>query len=333
MWWILASLPLTHLVRVLDCFLFKGSKVFMRIALAIFHLFGKAVTHDPSVAGSLPSRGLSESIIQFCQNLQVPPQKLLKTAFGIRGFSESEITKVVVHTEMYLKSQRMIGGTGSGGQMNVPETPSLNRSVSLEGLPTSETQSNIQMMSHTLTIKELLTLWSWLPMRMTMHQPTFVYTTEEHGCSLTTFFQLVEKHEPTLLCIRTVDDYVFGAYCSTAWANRHHKDEFGNWQTYFGTGETFLFTLRPTVAKYQCVGISRQQDNAALSSVEHSAELFMHADNNTVTIGEGNGQGIMLDRDFRYGKTETCQTFENPPLAPNGDFEVKVIEVYSLVGM
>lgn len=333
MWWILASLPLTHLVRVLDCFLFEGSKVFMRIALAIFHLFGKAVTHDPSVAGSLPSRGLSESIMQFCQNLQVPPQKLLKTAFGIRGFSKSEITKVVVQTEMYLKSQRMMGGTGSGGQVNVPETPSLNRSVSLEGLPTSETQSNIQMMSHTLTIKELLTLWSWLPMRMTMHQPTLVYTTEEHGCSLTTFFQRVEKHEPTLLCIRTVDDYVFGAYCSTAWAQRHHKDEFGNWQTYFGTGETFLFTLRPTVAKYQWVGISRQQDNAALSSVEHSAELFMHADNNMITIGGGNGQGIMLDRDFRYGKTETCQTFENPPLAPNGDFEVKVIEVYSLVGM
>lgn len=41
----------------------------------------------------------------------------------------------------------------------------------------------------------------------------------------------------------------------------------------------------------------------------------------------------MLDRDFRYGKTEACQTFENPPLVPNGDFEVKVIEVYSLVGM
>lgn len=91
---------------------------------------------------------------------QVPPQKLLKTAFGIRGFSKSEITKVILQTEMYLKSQRMMGGTGSGGgQMNIPDTPSLTRSLSLEGLPTSETQSNIQMMSHTLTIKEVS---SWL---------------------------------------------------------------------------------------------------------------------------------------------------------------------------
>lgn len=54
---------------------------------------------------------------------------------------------------MFLKSQRSMGGTGSGS--GVPEVPALTRSVSLEGLPTSETQADIQMMSHTLTIKEV----------------------------------------------------------------------------------------------------------------------------------------------------------------------------------
>lgn len=46
-----------------------------------------------------------------------------------------------------------------------------------------------------------------------------------------------------------------------------------------------------------------------------------------------NGQGIMLDHELRYGKTESCRTFDNPPLVPSGDFEVKVIEVYSLVNI
>ena len=111
---------------------------------------------------------------------------------------------------------------------------------------------------------------------------------QKHHITISSFpVQRAEKYEPTLLCIRTTNDYVFGAYCSTAWAQRHCKDEFGNWQTYFGTGETFLFSLRPTVAKYQWVGISRQQDDATLSSVEHCAELFMHADNNMITIGGG----------------------------------------------
>lgn len=41
----------------------------------------------------------------------------------------------------------------------------------------------------------------------------------------------------------------------------------------------------------------------------------------------------MLDHELRYGKTESCRTFNNPPLVPSGDFEVKVIEVYSLVNV
>ncbi|KAK7080849.1 hypothetical protein SK128_025690 [Halocaridina rubra] len=357
-WWILAALPLTHVVRVIDCFLLEGAKVLLRVSLAIFHLFVKTATRDSTVAASLPTRGLKEAIMRFCQNIQVPPQKLLKTAFAIRGFRKTEINKVIVQTEMYLKSQRCV--VGSGSSTNVPDTDGLTRAMSLEGLPTSESQTNIKMMSHTLTIKEgsrspaprarsmghypiqniksmifnkqeLLTLWSWLPARMTMHQPTLIYTTEEHGCSLTTFFQRVEKHEPTLLCIRTTNDHVFGAYCSTSWAQRNVKDEYGNRQTYFGTGESFLFSLRPEVVKYQWVGISKQQEDAAISSVKHSSELFMHGDNNMITIGGGNGNGIMLDQELRFGKTETCETFANPPLTPEGDFEVKVIEVYSLL--
>lgn len=328
-WWILASLPLTHVVRVIDCFLLEGAKVLLRVSLAIFHLFVKTATRDSTVAASLPTRGLKEAIVRFCQNIQVPPQKLLKAAFGIRGFRKTEINKVIVQTEMYLKSQRCV--VGSGSSSNVPEADGLTRAISLEGLPTSESQTNIKMMSHTLTIKELLTLWSWLPARMTMHQPTLIYTTEEHGCSLTTFFQRVDKHEPTLLCIRTVNDHVFGAYCSTSWAQRNVKDEYGNRQTYFGTGESFLFTLRPDVNKYQWVGISKQQEDAGISSLKHSSELFMHGDSNMITIGGGNGNGIMLDQELRFGKTESCETFDNPPLTSVGDFEVKVIEVYSLL--
>lgn len=58
-------------VRVIDCFLYEGSKVLLRIALAIFHLFVKTLTHDSSMVASLPSRGLHETLYQFCQNIQV----------------------------------------------------------------------------------------------------------------------------------------------------------------------------------------------------------------------------------------------------------------------
>lgn len=55
---------------------------------------------------------------------------------------------------------------------------------------------------------QLLTLWSWLPVRITMYTPILLYTTEEHGCSLTTFYVRVEQHEPTLLLIKTCNNEV-----------------------------------------------------------------------------------------------------------------------------
>lgn len=35
-----------------------------------------------------------------------------------------------------------------------------------------------------------------------------------------------------------------------------------------------------------------------------------------------------MDENVRFGKTENCETFDNPPLCPNGDFEIQVLEVY-----
>nr|XP_023013720.1 TBC1 domain family member 24-like isoform X2 [Leptinotarsa decemlineata] len=168
---------------------------------------------------------------------------------------------------------------------------------------------------------KLLTLWSWLPVRITMYQPILLYTTEEHGCSLTTFYVRVEQHEPTLLMIKTCNNEVFGAYCSSRWAERNIKDDRGNRQAYFGTGETFLFSLYPERNKYTWVGMEGDK-------VGHGAELFMAADSKMITIGGGEGQGIWMDENIRYGKTDACSTFNNPPLVPGGDFEIRVLEVY-----
>lgn len=40
------------------------------------------------------------------------------------------------------------------------------------------------------------------------------------------------------------------------------------------------------------------------------------------------GQAIWMDENMRYGKTDSCTTFNNPPLCKSGDFEIRVLEVY-----
>jgi len=47
-----------------------------------------------------------------------------------------------------------------------------------------------------------------------------VFSSNEHGTSLTTFYHRVEGYEPTLLIMRTTQGEVFGAYCSSAWSVR-----------------------------------------------------------------------------------------------------------------
>nr|XP_037866473.1 GTPase-activating protein skywalker isoform X8 [Bombyx mori] len=357
-WWILAALPFPHLVRVLDCFFHEGIKVFYRVALAILILFHKHTTNQNSEwYAEATKNGVDHAIDKFCRNMPVSPTKLLRTAFTIRALSSQYISRVFIKTEMTLKSKQVITGSR------------LVRSRSSDNLPTSQSQVNIQMMSHTLTIRErmseetckqmgshspgpralsmgvypiqsiksqildqseLFTLWSWLPVRITMYQPVLLYTTEEHGCSLTTFYVRVEHHEPTLLMIKTCNNEVFGAYCSTRWFERNQKDERGNRQAYFGTGETFLFSLYPERAKYPWVGCAA--DGRSDEKLSHGSELFMAADSKMITIGGGDGQAIWMDENIRYGKTDRCSTFNNPPLCPSGDFEIRVLEVYGFAG-
>ncbi|KAL0894449.1 hypothetical protein ABMA27_013049 [Loxostege sticticalis] len=349
-WWILAALPFPHLVRVLDCFFHEGIKVFYRVALAILILFNKHSTNQNSEwYAEATKSGVDHAIDKFCRNMPASPTKLLRTAFSIRALSSQYISRVFIKTEMTLKSKQVITGSR------------LVRSRSSDNLPTSQSQVNIQMMSHTLTIREgshspgpralsmgvypiqaiksqildqseLFTLWSWLPVRITMYQPVLLYTTEEHGCSLTTFYVRVEHHEPTLLMIKTCNNEVFGAYCSTRWFERNQKDERGNRQAYFGTGETFLFSLYPERAKYPWVGVTGPDGKGEDTRLSHGSELFMAADSKMITIGGGDGQAIWMDENIRFGKTDRCSTFNNPPLCPSGDFEIRVLEVYGFSG-
>ncbi|XP_055613160.1 GTPase-activating protein skywalker-like isoform X5 [Uranotaenia lowii] len=314
-WWIMGGLPFPHLVRVMDCFFHEGIKVLYRVSLAILILFHKHATAtnsdwDPDTI----KNDIDNALPRFCKNIPVSPTKLLRTAFSIRALSSTYISRIFLKTEMVLKSKSVLSGSKQ-----------MVRSRSSDNLPTSQSQVNVQMMSHTLTIRELFTLWSWLPVRITMYQPVLLYTTEEHGCSLTTFYVRVEQHEPTLLMIKTCNNEVFGAYCSTRWYERNLKDERGQRQAYFGTGETFLFSLYPERAKYPWVGIEGDK------GLGHASELFMAADSKMITIGGGEGQAIWMDENIRFGKTDRCQTFNNPPLCVSGDFEIRVLEVYGFV--
>ncbi len=123
-----------------------------------------------------------------------------------------------------------------------------------------------------------------------MANPELIYSSNEHGISLTTFYNKSEGYEPTILVIKTTDGDIFGAYCSSTWADRNVKDDKGLRQVYFGTGETFLFTFaygNPQRFTWVKEGKSGEVENGETKAEAHQKELFMCAQTDMIAIGGG----------------------------------------------
>lgn len=329
-WWIFKSLPLPYLLRVIDCFLLDGYKALYRAALAILVTYTK---QSGNAKNEFMGGGITERIVEFCLDIPITVDKFIKIAYSFRRLSRNIINQQHIKAQMTLQSRKF----------------TRDRSVSLDGMPTSESANRLEtssldiviyddkdtvngMASSTmapigkfnsdmLTHEQIVCLWSWLPSRITILMPQLIYSSNEHGCCLTAFYMKVDTWEPTVLLIKTDTEEVFGAYCSTDWSSRNSQDAKGNRAKYFGTGESFLFTFSPNSIKFPWVGM-------ASNEVGHSARLFMHASNEEICIGSGNGCGLWLDESLTRGMTEHCDTFDNVPLCSAPSFTCTLIEVF-----
>ena len=99
---------------------------------------------------------METSLEQFCRTMPYSPEKLLRTAYGVRNFSSSEMDRLFIKTEMYLKSKSTQATTTNNTKGTSSGNKSIVRSRSNDVLPTSQSQVNIQMISHTLTIREVI---------------------------------------------------------------------------------------------------------------------------------------------------------------------------------
>ncbi|KAK8757026.1 hypothetical protein V5799_000272 [Amblyomma americanum] len=219
--------------------------------------------------------------------------KFLKTAYNIQGVSAKVLNDQLLKSEAVVKSSassrlRSATETGvtvspSGSYLQVTSSclsvkdnkfNAASRAMSPGIMPVSNFRSEV------LSAQQMAVLWNWLPPRIAMLQPELVYSTNEHGSSLTNFYLRSESWEPTVLVVLTTREERFGAYCSTKWQERK--------QAYFGTGETFLFTFVPEPKRFAWVGVNSTQD------VPHSCKLFLSANQRMIQIGAGYDIGELL---------------------------------------
>eukprot|EP01134_Creolimax_fragrantissima_P004567 CFRG4567T1 len=186
-------------------------------------------------------------------------------------------------------------------------------------------------------------LWSHAPDTVKLDNLRLAFCTWKHGYNLHMLYNQCADVCPMFLLVKTTASSggkVFGAYLTEPWINRHKS------KGYYGTGESFVFSLSPTSAKYEwsCTeklrkrkqelikGIhSFHEDPGAKVSMGHS--FFTQANDKYIMIGGGgqdSGHAITLNEDLSAGSTNPNTTYTNPSFTEEGRFSIADVEIWCL---
>ncbi|XP_075874070.1 oxidation resistance protein 1 isoform X1 [Nelusetta ayraudi] len=180
------------------------------------------------------------------------------------------------------------------------DKPTLILDRDPEGLAEIVESSNIFEASH---VRELC---KELPPRTVGRVWQLAYSTSRHGTSLKSLYRkLAATESPVLVVIKDALDEVFGAFLS-------HSLKIS--ETFYGTGETFLFMLHPRFKCFRWTG-------------ENS--FFIKGDLDSFAIGGGSGHfGLWVDENLYLGRSSPCHTFNNCCLSETDDFRIMELEVW-----
>lgn len=181
--------------------------------------------------------------------------------------------------------------------------PSLQHNPSLD----LETIPEVYGESEMLRLEEMMFLANHFPARLIGTDWKLVYSTAQHGYSLNNVYRKFQvESSPTLLSILTTTGEVFGALVSTPLRLDEH---------FYGTGESFLYTLRPTRQIFSWSGEN---------------QLFAQGTADSLIVGAGDGHfGLFIDSNLYQGRSQRCSTYNNEPLSSPGDFLIKTLECWT----
>lgn len=197
-----------------------------------------------------------------------------------------------------------------------------------------------------------------LPETLRGYNWKLLYSLEQHGANLGTFYARTQFDVQTLLVVQTSKGDVLGGFATAPW--KPSKSE------YYGTGESFLFSvssrdeedLTETFGGPDHLPVVRAIENfdegerkiattngtvvAASSKLRqkgssHSVAKYEWSGANvyfqcctetSIAMGGGGAFGLYVEDDFSRGSTGQSETFSNDPLSSHPDFEVVNLECW-----
>lgn len=177
-----------------------------------------------------------------------------------------------------------------------------------------------------LTPDDLKALTPYLPQNCIGKNLELLYTTTLDGYSLSTFCSKVCGGGSTLIMCRDTDNHIFGAFSNTDWliSESTNNSSFVRMSagedtrsghasgSFFGTGESFLFSVSPTFRVYPWTH-------------KNSNFQLLRSDG----IGFGSPKfGLWFDSELDYGCSEMSETYGNKVLASKESFKISKVEVW-----
>ncbi|XP_060750253.1 TLD domain-containing protein 2-like [Tachysurus vachellii] len=169
--------------------------------------------------------------------------------------------------------------------------------------------NNMSEESKVLSVTQIQQLSCSFPARLRLCEWMLAYRTQSHGSSLRTLYRTTNQLD-TCMIVLVKDTYgqVFGAVCSAPLRVS---------STYYGTGQTFLFSFSPHLQVYKWTGLN---------------SYFIKGSVDSLLFGGGLGQfGLWLHSDLVRGRSQRCETFNNDVLSSEEDFIISELEVWALV--
>ncbi|KAJ6229957.1 nucleolar protein 7/estrogen receptor coactivator-related [Anaeramoeba flamelloides] len=150
-------------------------------------------------------------------------------------------------------------------------------------------------------------IYPLLPSFLSQSDWKLLFSTEKHGISLITFYELTSKVTTSLIFIKTVNGEVIGAFIPI---------RIKISKNFYGKSSGFIFSLSPTPQYFRWTGKN---------------DYFILTTQKSISFGGGSNYGIWISADLTDGSTNYCETYDNKKLSQISNFQIAQIEVWSFV--
>ena len=148
-----------------------------------------------------------------------------------------------------------------------------------------------------------------------------IYSLQRDGDSFHgAFMKRVQLEDRTLLVVQTTKNEIFGAYSNSRWKGHGPSGS----ACFYGSAQASLFSVNKDTNEINVYKWTGKNRFVQVCDMQHKLIAFGGG-------GKDGEFGLCIEDDFRVGSTGPCETFDNPQLCSQDQFDILNVECWGFV--